>query len=149
MEVVDTLDHGLAFDSLISVTASPSVTTSLAGGDFLSVVSPVSGSTGTLRFDLGNVSSVDDYGEVNIRYQVFVENSQSLKSGDVLSNDAELRWDIDNSGSNQDAIDGSVVASAAGVSVVEPVVSIKKSVDDLDPHLGQTVNYTLLLSNEG
>ncbi len=72
-------------------------------------------------------------------YQALVTNVSGNQSGTTLVND----------------LDGSATGvspdndNAATVTVVEPVVTATKSVDDNTPHLGQTITYTITLTNTG
>ena len=56
-EITDTLDAGLAFDSVISVEGSSNVSTSIGTGDFSEIVSPEPASTGTVSFALGDITN--------------------------------------------------------------------------------------------
>ena len=145
-EIHDTLDVGLTFDSLVSVTpSSATLTNDLGNGDFFEITSPVAGDTGLLTFTLGTISNSDQDNSttetLTLVYRVYIENEIAVQAGETLGNNAIYRWDIDNDGSADDVTQ----ASAEPVTVLEPVISVSKSADDSVPHLGQTLTYTCLL----
>jgi len=148
-EIHDTLDQGLAFDSLIGVTAdSNDVTTDIGAGDFSDIVSPVHGTTGLISFPLGTINNSDfdntSVETLTLTYRVYVANESAVQPGVLLGNNATLRWDIDKDGQP----DNVTSAAASPVTVLQPVISVSKSSDDSVPHLGQTLTYTVTVTNE-
>ena len=148
-EVVDTLDPGLVFDSLLGVTASSNaVTTDFGVGDFSDIAAPAHGATGAVNFALGSINNTDQNNGVvetiTIHYRVYVDNVPQVQPGVMLGNGAVLRWDINGDATAEDI----TTASAPAISVLQPQVSASKTVDDAAPHLGQTVTYSVLVVNE-
>jgi len=137
-EIRDTLDEGLAFDSLIAVVANTAgVVTDLGAGDFSDIAAPARGTAGDLQFQLGTIINNDQNNStvetLALTYRVYVANEAIVQPGVLLNNNATLRWDIDNDGTPEDV----TTASATPVTVLEPVISVSKSSDDPAPHLGQ------------
>lgn len=156
-ELIDTLDVGLAFVSLDSVSVSdPSVvSTDLAGG-FAGVVAPAANTTGTFNLDLGNITNIDvDDGPnevLTIQYTVKVLNdAANVTAGTILDNSVEYRWDANEDGDNTDSgDDGSITdgdPSDNQVTVLEPVLELTKSSSESSPHLGETITYSLAIEN--
>jgi len=148
-QIQDTLDQGLAFDSLVSVAAnSAAMTTDLGNGDFTDIVAPAAGATGTVEFLLGTISNPDQDNStletLTLTYRVYVANESAVQPGGLLGNNATLMWDIDNDGT----VDDITTAAANPVTVLEPVISVSKVSDDSVPHLGQTLTYTVTVTNE-
>ena len=151
-EVIDTLDAGLAFDSLISVTSnSPDLTTSI--GNFSDVVAPATGATGSVNFALGNITNNNadnaQTESITLTYRVVVTNSNVVTAGAQLNNGVEFIYDTDGDGQNNGPGDGSTIDQAPNVTVLEPELSVTKAVSDTVPHLGQTITYTVVVTNEG
>ena len=74
-------------------------------------------------------------------------NGADVAAGDALASDVDFRWDIDGDGDVAGAADGTTVDAPADVTVLEPVLTLASAVDDVDPHLGQRVTFTLTLAN--
>ena len=151
--LVDTLGDGLAFDALTEVRASSSaLSTSLPGG-FDGVSAPAPGATGTLAFDLGDVASSDratgTTETITLVYRAIATDTAPVAAGASLGSDVTLRWDIDGDGRSDGALDGATADASEPLTVLEPVVTMTESVDDVDPHLGQRVTFTITLANPG
>ena len=151
--LADALGDGLAFDALIEVRASSSaLSTSLPGG-FDGVVAPAPGATGTLAFELGDVASTDaatgTTETITLVYRAIATDTAPVAAGASLESDVSFRWDIDGDGANDGALDGATADAPEPLTVLEPVVTMTESVDDVDPHLGQRVTFTITLANPG
>ncbi len=148
-EIQDTLDQGMAFDSLIEVVASSdSLSTDHGVGDFSDIVAPLAGSTDTLLFPLGEITNTNLDNSVTetltLTYRVYVQNENTVQPGVTLGNDAVYRWDLNGDG----VADNVTNAKAAAVTVLEPVISVSKTANDPVPHLGQVITYTVTVANE-
>ena len=139
----DTLDTGLALVSLISITASPGLSTSAMGG-FSGVLAGAAigsgGSNFTLDFGtLTNSDANDGVTEtIELLYNVAVLNTAANNRGVGLNNSAVFRF----SGS-------SVTASASNVVIVEPELQVLKSGSIASGDAGDIITFTLDLSHTG
>jgi large repetitive protein len=140
LTVQDTLDDGLAFVKVNSVTRSAGV----VGGVVTPVVSN-DGRTGT--YDLGTVidknrdNSVPD--TLTIRYTAVVLNQASNQNGTQLRNNARMTF----KGGDP------ATASAPAITVLEPTINISKQArvggSGTVGEAGSTVEYTIVLTNPG
>ena len=149
--LVDTLGDGLAFDALVEVRpSSAALSTSLPGG-FDAVVAPAAGTTGTFELDLGDVANADaatgTTETITLVYRAIATDTAPVTAGASLDADVAFRWDIDGDGANAGPLDGSTADAAASLTVLEPDLAFSASVDDVDPHLGQRVTFTLVVVN--
>ena len=163
-QVVDTLDPELAFVDLISVEVSNPDTDDAGTGDdglYSSVMTFDAGSgectnctagTGggsnplisdsgrTVTFDLGtltNTNTVDaEIETITFTYRAVALNTAGNQTGTLLNNAAEFSWNGQ-----------SVSAAADNVSVVEPVINTAKSVSPTGADAGDTVTFTVTLTN--
>ncbi len=106
----------------------------------------MSGSTGEIQVALGDVTnSAND--PANEQYilvlQSVVENSAGNNAGTVLTNLGRLRYD--NYTGNQQT----VTSTNQNVTVVEPAITINKTVNPAAAGGGDTVTYTLVVTNTG
>jgi LPXTG-site transpeptidase (sortase) family protein len=151
--ITDHLDSGLAFLSCTSVVASSAdVTTDLPDttNEFDSVcgttqASGVTNNGQDIRFNLGNITNANRDNStpetVTITYQAVVLNVIGNQTGTTLNNSAEFYM---NAGSGDVLLDS---ASAANVTVIESLVNTSKSVDLPSTDAGNTVTFTVTLSN--
>jgi len=163
-QVVDTLDAGLAFVELDSVVVSNPDTDGSSTGDdglYSSVMTfdaasgectncaegtagdsnpRISNSGRTVTFDLGtltNTNTDDTTAEtIMLAYRAVVLNVVGNQTGTSLDNTAEFNWDGQ-----------SVSDSADLVTVVEPAISTTKSVSPPGADAGNTLTFTVTLSN--
>jgi LPXTG-site transpeptidase (sortase) family protein len=147
--VLDQLDSGLAFVNCVSVTASPDVSTDLAGG-FAGVCATTEASGVTnnghdIRFDLGNVTNANRDNAtaetITITYRAIALNVMSNQSSSLLNNSAAFYM---NNGSGDTQL-GS--GSAPNVTVIEPTVNTSKVVVPTNTDAGNTVTFTVTLTN--
>jgi len=146
--IQDTLDTGLAFDSLISITpSSGDVTTDIAGG-FSNAVIPSQGDTGRVDFDLGTLTNANTSNgtteTLTLSYQVYVLASASV--GATLNNRADLRWDRNDDGNNLN--DGLERDRAATVEVISPLLAVDKIIVGAAPaDAGDSVTYQITIQH--
>lgn len=131
--VTDTLPDNINFiPGTLTVTPNgPGMTTGYAG--------PPSWADPVLTVNLGQIVNPSDGNSANdtiaIEFEALVENDLTNQDGMTKTNDAEVT-------------DGNLTdTSSADVLIVEPELSITKSVDDDTPALGQTITYTVRLLN--
>lgn len=151
-ELVELLPEGLVFHQLLSVNSSSTdVSTTLGTADFNGIGVPVQGSEGELIFDLGTISNIntnnDQAETLTLVYETFVKDLDAIAAGHTFDNPTRLQWDINGDGSNNGMNDGATMDEAAIATVLEPQLSVFKTVDDDRPHLGQTISYSVLLDN--
>ncbi|MBU0946490.1 MAG: DUF4347 domain-containing protein, partial [Proteobacteria bacterium] len=145
--LVDTLDPGLTFVSLDTVSALPGLTTSIGDGNIntTNVVASVAGQVVT--FDLGDLSNVNDDDStletITLTYTVFVNNSATAdnQSGDLLDNSAVVTF----TGGQSNMADGE------DITVIEPDLEVLKSVvvdgGGTTGDAGDTVEYTITIQH--
>ncbi|MEZ0397354.1 MAG: sortase [Anaerolineales bacterium] len=161
-QIVDTLDAGLAFLDLVSVTVSdPADMTSTVmtfdpgsgictncipgtgGGSNPLISSFGSGATAPGRritFNLGNLTNADRNNSVpetlTIVYRVIALNTSGNQHNTQVNNSAVYSW----TGGSQPAV------SAANVQVREPVLTITKSIVPNTGDAGDSFTYTITIS---
>ena len=150
---IDRLPAGLdpASIQVVSITC---VTTSGAtcdpqGAAPLTPVGNGDGST-TIGLYFGNVGNVPLTRLVTVVYSVRVADVAAAKAGVSLSNSAHIAWNNIDHGTPASAgatFDQSTVNASATLSVIEPNMSISKSVDDTTVEPGQAVHYTVTARN--
>ena len=116
-QITDTLHTNLIFDSAYAISA--------VGSNGVSFTGPVTSPTlsgNDVNFDLGTVTNnnTDDTmpDTVTITYRVYADSD--VADGAILNNNAELIWDADNDGDNNDN-DG-VLSDSSNVTVIEPLL---------------------------
>ncbi len=143
--LTDTLDSGLAFVDCLSVTASPSLSTDLAGG-FAAACSdpanPVVADPGqSVTYNLGTITNSNTDNSVaetiTLRYSAVVLNIPTNQSGTQLNNQAQLSW----TGGNIASV------SAPNVTIIEPVINTSKSADVTTGDAGDPVTFTIDLTS--
>ncbi len=141
-ELVDTLDSGLVFQSFDSIIASPGLSTDHAGGfpGVLTDATGIGGPTASFPFDnITNSNTANGTAEtITSVYIVLVEDVVSNENGDNLGNFAGFAFD-----------GGNATDEAPNTLITEPVVTIDKSVSPITADAGDTVTYTVELSNSG
>ena len=104
----------------------------------------LSGSTGEIQIPLGNVTnSANDPAseQYTLVLKTVVDNGAGNNSGTTLSNYGRIRYD-NYTGSQQ-----IVTSTNQNVTVVEPAITINKTVNPAAGGGGDTVTYTLVVSN--
>ena len=138
--LVDQPTAGLAFVSLDSITFSPALSTSIAGG-FSTVLNNAKSSltSGTASFNFGTLTNSDTNDAtaetITLTYTVVALNNGSNSRGGTDQNNAKFQWD-----------DGSVSKSAT-VDIVEPKLTVAVTPSVTSGQAGTPVTYTLVLTN--
>jgi len=147
--LVDTLDAGLAFVSLDSITASAALSTNQVGGFPAILTSGVVANVGggaandgrRVTFTLGDVSNSDRNNTVaetiTLTYTVAVINGNSNDRGDQRNNSAVWSW-----------TGGAVSGVAPNVRIVEPVLQVDKAATPFGVDAGDLITYTLTVSHQ-
>lgn len=147
-QVQDLLDSGLAFvGASVSATAGLSTST----GTFADVGNNATAANqgggvqndGRLvTFDFGTVTNSDTNDgvteQITITYQAVVVNATNVDAGDSLNNSATLTWE-----------DGSANDTAANITILEPTVTVQKTASVPQADVGDTVTFTVLVTNTG
>ncbi len=142
MQIVDTLDAGLAFVRCDNITASAGLSTDLAGG-FAAACDNVNGPNvtdngHTVTFDLGTVTNSDTDNNttetITIDYTVVVLNVSGNQRGTLLNNSAT--W-------------GSATASAPDVTVVEPTLTVAVDATPNSGDAGDVITITIDVAHDG
>ncbi|MEZ4635740.1 MAG: isopeptide-forming domain-containing fimbrial protein [Caldilineaceae bacterium] len=130
--IADILDDGLAFVNVDDIAASPTVTWTTP------VTRTIDGSSlalglGTVVNSDGNVAATEI---ITITYRTVVLNSNANQRGAVLDNAASLTWD-----------GGSSSTNAEDLTIVEPTLSLAKTVSPGSGDAGDVFTYTLAVTH--
>ncbi len=147
-QLVDTLDAGLAFVDLVSITPSSGALASSAGS-FATIASAATfGAVGAGAANAGRLMTVD-FGTLT--------NSDTDNSTDetltlvyravVLNTPANTRAQQRNNSAAWNWTGGSVVDAAPNVTIVEPTLDITKTMSPASADAGDTVTITLTLQH--
>ena len=151
--VIDTLDDGLVFLGVTSVTSSSGDIENGAGAPWGETDLTVTPSGQQVTFDLGDLDNINRDNTVDetitIAYEVLVANDAVNQSGDQLNNSADFLWD-----STDDGVDNPTVNdndSADVVTVIEPDLQVDKSLTNTSQPIdaGDPVQYTIVISHTG
>ncbi|MFV8783972.1 isopeptide-forming domain-containing fimbrial protein [Microbulbifer sp. SA54] len=151
--VVDTLDDGLVFLEVLTVTSSSGDILNEGGTPWSQSDLIVSTDGQQVTFDLGNLNNINRDNLVDetitITYRVLVANEVVNQSGDQLNNNAQFIWD-----STDDGIDNPTINdtdSAEVVTVIEPDLQVEKTLSSNDPVIdaGDPIQYTIVISHTG
>jgi uncharacterized repeat protein (TIGR01451 family)/fimbrial isopeptide formation D2 family protein len=140
LSVIDTLDAGLAFAELFTITASSNVT---RAGGFAAVVTPTvtnSGRTGTwVLGDIFNGNSNNAVTDViTLTYTALALNTAANGLNQLRNNSAQATY----------AATGTLPAvSAPDVTIIEPALALLKQSNANRPDAGDTVIFTLTVTN--
>ena len=157
VELWDTLDTGLEFVSLDSITrSSTDLTTTIGATDFSDPSSfSVDSSTQTLKIDLGNITNTNRDNSVaetlQILYTVRVQNIIDNQATDALDNSASVYWDGDDDLSNTPERQSNIVTADNDILVIEPELVVNKSVvgGAANPDAGDTFQYAVAIDHSG
>ena len=142
-QLVDTLDAGLGFVAVDSITTS--------SGDLNSTIGPITatnvGTTvngQTVTFDFGDIlingGNNNGVETITVVYRAVVLNDGANQSADTRSNSASFEWD--------NGASSAAPASAEAVTIIEPELSITKTVTDgASGNVGDPVEYTLTIEH--
>jgi len=153
------LSEGILAIEWVSITGGANMSTS--EGAFADLVPVLVDSNGDgyfdqLSIDLGSVVNTGADGadpaaaQIVVHVTARVVNVVENRAGDTVANTASFtfREDINDDGVIDANDDPTVLVSAASVEILEPVLRIDKSVDNLTPKLGETLTYTLTITSE-
>jgi len=155
-EIVDSLELGLAFEQITSVTASTNVTSDAADLSDPSSIGVTDNSedgiTGAqqVTFNLGTITNSNNDGAdetIVIEYRVRVANADGVGTDtgedSSLVNDAEFQWDL---GGSQ-GVQTQAAPSSPTITVIEPDLDIVKNVivggSGSEGDSGDSVQYTI------
>ncbi len=146
--LADQLPAGLAFDALVGMAPAP------GSGNFSYAVAsqPAPGETGTLTWNLGNVSNAADNNPANntltitYRARVVKDTLAQSPTAQQLVNNATLSYAID-------GVAATPKSSAATVDVWQPLLSVSKSAATARGgtviSAGEPITYTVRMANSG
>jgi len=152
VELRDSLDSGLALvnGSMTIVSASAGLTSSNGAIDDANLVTnhlsvDAGGAGFTLDFgELSNTNTVNaDLETIVVEYQAVVLNVVGNTTGTALDNQVTLYYD------EADGSDHHITDDAPDVTVVEPELTVVKTVDNASPDAGDTVHFTITVTNSG
>jgi uncharacterized repeat protein (TIGR01451 family)/fimbrial isopeptide formation D2 family protein len=133
--VVDSLPAGLAF---VQMVGTPVIDPDVS---FTGSLTPVVTNSGrTVTFNLGDVTnagSTDSLQGITIQYEAVVLNVSSNKAGTQLRNNAKLTWE----GHTE-----LPAAQSAPVTVIEPKLTIDKSVSPTTAQASDVVTFTIVVA---
>ncbi len=147
--LTDTLDQGLAFVALDSVTASSGdltwtgpATASFSEFPVASALAQDQGRRMTVDFgDMTNANTDDTVAEtLTLVYRVVVINTAGNQDSPItlLNNSAVWDW-----------TEGTATAAALNVSIIEPVLQVTKTADPTSADAGDTITFTVVVSHAG
>lgn len=101
---------------------------------------------------LGDVASDAQPRVLTLRYTAVIDDVAANAAGTALVNTARLRWNLTDTVTSgkpdpTDSFDGGTAPGTATVTVIEPAVTIAKSVDETTPLPGETFTYTVVVTN--
>jgi uncharacterized repeat protein (TIGR01451 family)/fimbrial isopeptide formation D2 family protein/LPXTG-motif cell wall-anchored protein len=153
LSLIDQLPNGIDPNSVVlgtvsctyadSTACTPSTASALTS-------SPGSGSSTVIGWLLGDATTAAQSRTVTVHYTAKVANVAAAVAGAALTNQLHVAWDQTagspptSAGASYDQVSPTVTAT---VTVLEPSLSISKSVNKLHPEPGQTFGYTLTVSN--
>ncbi|MDF1825945.1 MAG: isopeptide-forming domain-containing fimbrial protein [Verrucomicrobiales bacterium] len=144
---------------ITNVTINPGAALSLDSGDpFSTIIPSVTDSVGSdgyrdrIEIDFGSVVNDPDFStgqaseQIEILVTALVVNVAENSAGDVIQNDAEFFYfdDPDSTGVQSEQS----ITDDVSVEILEPNLSITKSVNNDEPRLGEVLTYTLTVSND-
>ncbi len=147
-QIVDSLDPGLQFLAIDSITSSADLSSNLVNLNDATTINPaVAGQTVT--FALGDLvnSNVDNSTPetIVITYSVLVENVPSNQGdanpGTLLENSATFEWAVNGTRNS------TASSTAPPVEVIEPILDVDKSVNGSSFDAGDTVTYTIVIDH--
>ena len=144
LQLVDTMDQGLAYVDCLSITATDASLHPVSG-NFASIcanptveVEPTGSSeqVNAGRKVTWNFGSIENNGEIAqtliVEYRAVVLDAQGVTRGSTLNNSAVWTWQ-----------GGQITSSAVDVTVVEPMLTLTKTANATVLINGATVTYTL------
>ncbi|WP_231759362.1 isopeptide-forming domain-containing fimbrial protein [Microbulbifer elongatus] len=148
--IIDTLDLGLEFLNIVSVSASPDIQNG-AGVSWSQSDLVVSENGQQVTFDLGDLTNVNrdntSTETITITYAVLVENIIENQSGVTLNNQADFSWDSTVDGDNNPTVQDT--ASAENITVIEPQLQVDKTFSSSSSRIdaNDQIDYTVVISH--
>ncbi|MCQ3830866.1 DUF11 domain-containing protein [Microbulbifer elongatus] len=148
--IIDTLDLGLEFLNIVSVSASPDIQNG-AGVSWSQSDLTVSENGQQVTFDLGDLTNVNrdntSTETITITYAVLVENIIENQSGVALNNQADFAWDSTDDGQDNPTVQES--ASAENITVIEPQLQVEKTFSSASSRIdaNDPIDYTVVISH--
>ncbi|TFC90612.1 MULTISPECIES: DUF11 domain-containing protein [Cryobacterium] len=146
--IIDTLPVGL-----VAGTATVTCLTAAAvdcAADLPGAGAPLTASGQKIGWSLGDVAAKPEIRTLTVTFTGTVTSASTNAAGVVLKNGALLGWNVVN-GTNPTAANASFSRTAASatadVTVLEPSLSIAKSVSNSTPEPGQAFTYTVTARN--
>ncbi|WP_154223712.1 isopeptide-forming domain-containing fimbrial protein [Marinicella rhabdoformis] len=139
-QLVDRLDNGLTFESFDSIVAS-SANVTTAPNNFATILSGATGiNTRDAVFDFGTVTNNGNTGEtITVTYTVLVNDVlPAIQNGRNKNNDVDFNTSLTTDSD-----------SAQNTTIREPALSVNKSVTPTNADAGDTVTYTVIVTNTG
>jgi fimbrial isopeptide formation D2 family protein/uncharacterized repeat protein (TIGR01451 family) len=147
--LTDTLDAGLAFVDVTSVTASPAL--SFAGGGLPTVgATPANTTIGaggqTIVFNFGTITNSNRNNAADetiiITYRAVVLNTVANQSGAQRNNRADFSWDVPGQGSYTLS-----PVEAENVTIIEPTLAVNKTLLPGVYDAGDIIDYTITIDH--
>ncbi|WP_043320659.1 isopeptide-forming domain-containing fimbrial protein [Microbulbifer sp. HZ11] len=148
--ILDTLDLGLEYLDIVSVTASADIQNA-SGNPWSQSDLTITENGQQITFDLGDLTNVNRDNSstetITITYRVLVQNIIENQSGDTLNNQAEFSWD-----STADGVDNPTVqatAAAENITVIEPQLQVEKTLSSASSRIdaNDQIDYTVVISH--
>ncbi len=150
--IIDQLPAGIVADSVRLESATCDV---LGPGTCTVAPTPLDPAPGpgagtTIGWTFGDALADPSPRVVTITYSAVVADLPSLHRGDVVTNTAHAAWDLV-PGTPPTSVNGPFdqrsIDASAGVTIVEPVLGVDKTVDPVRPAPGETFTYNIDLTN--
>ena len=159
--VTDTLDQGLALVSVDSISSNSNDLTSTVSGGVIgtdptiyfqeSVTTASDGQILQMNFGTIRNDNIDNATpeQITLTYTAVVLNTSDglTDRGDLLGNSVTASWDRIDADPNTAPDFGSVTVVAPDATVVEPELTVLKTVDNSSPDAGDTVTFTIDITN--
>jgi large repetitive protein len=137
---VDALDPGLAFVDVVSVTSTPGITVPSTTATFDSAARNLSINFGNVENIIGNTNGADE--TITVVYRAVAINVAVNQSG-VAQNNTATATVSDRFGNDISQ------QSYSSVTIVEPVLTLDKTASTAAVQIGETVKYTITITNTG
>ncbi|MEV8267546.1 isopeptide-forming domain-containing fimbrial protein [Microbacterium sp. NPDC076911] len=144
--ITDALPDGAVVqqDSIVGPTAVPA--TGVSGGWDYEPASANSAATWTYLDGASNdIPSADVERVLTLTYQVLLDGADIASTTSDLKNTAAFAWNVDDG----DPASGLTIDDSATVTLLDPALSIEKSVSNAVPNPGDVFTYTLSVTNTG
>ncbi|MEM1246735.1 MAG: LruC domain-containing protein [Acidobacteriota bacterium] len=143
VKLTDQVSSGVRIESVDQVTATPGLSTSVAGGfGAVRTGAVVSGDGRGVTLDFGDLTNANRANgtadTISVYATVRVQNDPEASSGTAVTNSATWSWD-----------GGQVGDSAQQALVVEPALEMSKDVSPGNGDAGDTVSFTLTVTHAG